>query len=512
MAITNCIKHLTNRLSLTLLALAISAASSMALDLPIKKVKGKEYYYYKVEKGETVYSLCRRFGMTHDEMEKYNPWITDGLKTGKTMYFPVSEFGNKEVEPQADTSVSIPIVPEPTAELTPVNPPIEVVSADTATVKEEPAPVPVPEKLSDMNVAICLPFILSETKLPKAAIHATDFYRGFLLGMDSLHVTYGNPPVKISVIDTGAPDKPFSALADNKTKLSAVNIIIAPDAPDRLEKLGEFGLANNIYVFNTTQSRDTTWMTNPYMLQGNITSKEMYQKAIDKFIADLDGATPVFLINDKGKKDKQDFVVALCVRLGELGIDFKPINYTGALEPTAILNKLPVENANYVFVPISGTLEEFNKFGTALTRFKTESLAAETPGKVRLFAFPEYVRFTGDPLEKLKTIGTTFYTRFYNDPNSIDTETIKSSMMKRFGIGLPEGVPNQALYGFDVARWLLSLAARGGLTPATITGNVIENGAQSAYRFEQAPDGGFVNNALFFVTLNNEEPVRIEVL
>ena len=37
------------------LALGVSA-----YDLPVKRVKGKEYYYYKVKKGESLYGISKK--------------------------------------------------------------------------------------------------------------------------------------------------------------------------------------------------------------------------------------------------------------------------------------------------------------------------------------------------------------------------------------------------------------------------------------------------------------------
>ncbi|MDE5661541.1 MAG: hypothetical protein K2I04_02815 [Muribaculaceae bacterium] len=34
--------------------LLIAAGQALALDLPVKRVKGKQYYYHKVKKGESL--------------------------------------------------------------------------------------------------------------------------------------------------------------------------------------------------------------------------------------------------------------------------------------------------------------------------------------------------------------------------------------------------------------------------------------------------------------------------
>jgi len=48
-------------------------AGVSALDLPVKRVKGKEYYYYKVKKGESLYGISKHLGLPLDSIVKSNP-------------------------------------------------------------------------------------------------------------------------------------------------------------------------------------------------------------------------------------------------------------------------------------------------------------------------------------------------------------------------------------------------------------------------------------------------------
>lgn len=65
-------------------------------DLPVTKVGGRDCYYYEVQPKETVYSLCRRFGVSRDELLKHNPDAADGLKAGQRLYFPVDTENSTE--------------------------------------------------------------------------------------------------------------------------------------------------------------------------------------------------------------------------------------------------------------------------------------------------------------------------------------------------------------------------------------------------------------------------------
>lgn len=66
-----------------------TSISAFAIDLPVTTVNGKDYYYYDVQPKETLFSLSQRLGMTREEIISYNPGVDAGLKAYTRLYFPV---------------------------------------------------------------------------------------------------------------------------------------------------------------------------------------------------------------------------------------------------------------------------------------------------------------------------------------------------------------------------------------------------------------------------------------
>lgn len=58
-------------------------------DLPVTTVQGRKYHYYDVAPKETVYSLCYKLGISKDELIRNNPAVADGLRSGMKLFFPV---------------------------------------------------------------------------------------------------------------------------------------------------------------------------------------------------------------------------------------------------------------------------------------------------------------------------------------------------------------------------------------------------------------------------------------
>lgn len=82
-----------------LLAASVSAAA--ALELPVKSINGRKYYYYEVKSGDNVFSIARQLGISRDDIIRYNPAANDRLRTGTTLYFPF-----EEIAPKGTTSIN----------------------------------------------------------------------------------------------------------------------------------------------------------------------------------------------------------------------------------------------------------------------------------------------------------------------------------------------------------------------------------------------------------------------
>lgn len=65
-----------------------------------------QYNVHPVVSGETLYSLEQRYGITHEEMLKFNPALQNGLKTGMKLKIPV-----KPAAPVTETTAAQPEVP-----------------------------------------------------------------------------------------------------------------------------------------------------------------------------------------------------------------------------------------------------------------------------------------------------------------------------------------------------------------------------------------------------------------
>lgn len=453
----------------------VMLASAGITDLPKRKIGAREFFCYTVGKNETVYGISRRLDVNASEIIRHNPGAADGVSNHDVLYFPVEEYGADET-PVAD--IYIPPVPESCPEDSTADS-----SPDTIA-----APVGSPRILLAMNLES------NADERSRNARNALEFYRGFLIGADTLASRPGRVEIYLTENTPGEAEMAQSA------------VVIPSDDDNRLASLAQMSTVTDTYVLNLFNIRDSAWITSPYVIQANIPQTMMYRKAIDWFVRNYEGCTPVILRNRDGRNEKEAFINALTQRCQHEGIVVRTIEYDGALTGS-LLESLPAD-ADYVFVPSSGTAAEFLRFAPAYRSFRRLRYAAgdddmlSAPRRTELFGFPDWVAFRGDAEASLYELEATVYSRFYDDYSSFDSRGVCEAY-SRWYCGEPaEAVPSQMLMGFDAAMYVIkNVRANDGVFSPAYPREY--RGVQSAFRLERVEGGGWVNTALYIVRFGN---------
>ena len=80
---------------------------ALALDLPVRKIGGRQYYVYKVHRHDNVYGVADLLGLTRDDIVSNNPDAAQGLKDGQELFFPVEKYGDKNAKSLDAASMSV---------------------------------------------------------------------------------------------------------------------------------------------------------------------------------------------------------------------------------------------------------------------------------------------------------------------------------------------------------------------------------------------------------------------
>ncbi len=84
--------------TLTLSTSATALADNKEGNMQIVYIDGVKYNIYNVAKGDTLYSLSKRFGISIDEITRINPSLVDGLKAGQALKIPLAKQNQKKVK------------------------------------------------------------------------------------------------------------------------------------------------------------------------------------------------------------------------------------------------------------------------------------------------------------------------------------------------------------------------------------------------------------------------------
>jgi len=249
----------------------------------VRFINKKKFYLYKVEKGETIYSITKKFNVTPEELTEFNPDLKDGLKNKMKLWIPANNL-----------------------------------SKVTEQKKEEPK-----TKKAVLHFSLLLPFnidhhhvsnellndsmVLDET-MSKETISSLEFYEGLLYALDTL-TKIKDQKVELHVYDTR--DDSLTALKIlGKTEMLSSNVIYAWGANAVIRQTNSFSIKNKVPFFSSTLNTADLVKDNPYavcMLPSSLTQC----KQIGKYAGQLYPNSQAFIIktaitkeNDRSKAFK----------------------------------------------------------------------------------------------------------------------------------------------------------------------------------------------------------------
>lgn len=447
--------NLLRKLALITALVAISASAQGYKDLPVRTINGTAYHVYEVKPKETVYSLTRQWGITRQQLIEWNPQVADGLRAGELLLFPV------EVKTEIIPAVEII-----------QNKPENLENRDNRDKSDDA-----------INIAVILPFKLEAEASTKAMENVTNFYRGFMLGIDSL-ATKAGAHINVSAFDSDGSAAKVAQIM-SKPEMLQMDYIIAPDDAESIEAIAKVADKTDGLVLNLFAVKSDAWKQHESLMQTMIPHSLMYDRAIAAFCRENAGRKVILLNATDIPAEKKDFTTALTKALVKAGIPYETIDYEGKLDLER-LTSLPL-GKDYVLVPTSSSRESFMRIMQTAKEFKT-SRAAD---RITLFGYPEWVVFPANLKNEMHSIDTTIYSRFSTDLDAPGAKQVARSYRTAFNKPLEKETPVSALTGFDAAAWIINAAANGISDPFS--------GVQYSFAIEQQENQGGVNSALYFI-------------
>ena len=440
---------------------------------------GRRNYKYDVKRGETFASIAADNGITEQELKEANPDLKK-VKKGKTITLPkpVSERVTGEMNTIPLNELQDYYAPR-----------INDLYSNLVEKRLE----------NEVNVAMVLPFQLHKSAPPKQAYLYTDFYKGFLLALDSAsHIT--NKRINLKVYDTQHNlNVTDSILA--LPELRTMNMIIAPSEPQQLARINTFGKNNGVPVLNCFTTKNEDYLDNPYVYQVNTPTDEMMTGVMHWFDEQFKGYNVIFL-SASSESDKEMFE-DIRKHVNRKKYPSSTINVSGELTYNDISNQMN-PGSKYVFIPSSGDKALVKKYIKALKQVKNERFDCD----LSLVAYPEYVLYLKDYQTDLQDVDTYMFTRFFN-AKGFRSRDLEAAYKANYDGEPIQATPHMAIYGYDTGMYLLkSLGVDGIIDDET----PMYKGIQTSFRWERGDNWrGYTNQAIEIVHFSTDHQITVHV-
>ena len=426
---------------------------------------------HKVKRRETIYSICREYGITEEELIAANPELkTEKLKRGKYIRIPFHK--------------QMPVAPvvTPGESAMPTNSELfERINSDT-------------KRKNQLKVAVMLPFMLNGGNQGEQ-MRMVEYYQGVLMAINELKKN--GTSFDIHTYDTQNNATTVRQILA-RSEMKDMDLIIGPGHATHIPAISAFSKQNKIRLVVPFTSKCDEVFGNPYLYQVNTPQSYLYSEVYEHFLRKFRGNNIIFVDAGDGETDKREFIGGFKQELKDQHIPFREIN---ANSKESIEQALQSGTEN-ILIPTSGSNIALIKLLPYLKALKLSWEAEETPDKysLHLFGYPEWQTYTTDHLDDFYTFDTYFYTSFYANNLSVSVVNFQKEFRQWYHKEILNTYPKYAILGYETAHYLLKGLSLYGNKLEQHLNNIQVTPIQTSFRFERVSNwGGFINKKVFFI-------------
>ena len=440
----------------------------------VQPVNTPKTFLYTVKKKETLYSIAQQFGITIDDIKICNPGIGN-ISKNDIINIPIKETDSKSPTPIEHENIS--------------------------QIYNE---IHSGEKKEIVNVAVLLPFMLSQKEDTKSALYL-EYYQGFLLAVDSLKKRGAS--IDVYAFDTEGKGSTLDRILA-KPEMKSMDLIIGPADNNLIQKTAAFALKNEINMVNAFSLKNDEASHNAHVLQTNIPHSYLYAEASAELIRQFGNKKIIFLLDDDSSNEKKDFINEVKLGLQQKNIPFENIHISSDPQLVVFKNSLP-ENSDVLIISNSSTKNSVGKIVAPLTKLKDE----RSDLSITLFGYPEWQTYTKEYLNNFYKLNTVIFTRFYTNPTDHNWKEFQEKFYYWYNKDMINANPKYGLLGFDTGMYFLNALKRYGKKFENYLENLESSSIQTDFKFQRINNwSGFINKSLYFVHFSPSYTIRRQVI
>lgn len=493
--------------------------------------KDGKYYYHKVTKGETLYSIARGFDIKVKRILKFNEAYSESvpLAIGAVVRLPLNEISI----PAANVAVAQSVVPERPVPAEKVVPaarqenkqpeqvrPAEAVAVPKETVAER-AGKEIPAYISEVvmpsepfvKVALLLPFFAKEyasvtdtlnvrsvKSISPKSEQFVSFYEGILLAADSMkHQGY---KVDLHVYDTERDVEKMRTITEELNVLKP-DLIIGPVYGSVFKVMADNLNHKEVPMVYPLSSRSENFGKYPNFVQVNASAGVLAERVSD-WLARQSADANIISINLSKNKPEEQTVGELAEKkifTGKInqtkGVHFFKWNFEE--EPLAAIRHLLLpDRENIIVLP---TTKEAD-----VSKILPELSAYADSYKITVVGQPEWQTFTSVDHETYYKLNVKIFTYSYVDNFSAQAKAFAKKYHEYFS-----GEPGNLAYkSYDLGLYFIGLAARYRDRSLEALEYCQHDGAFSRFNFSKIQDeAGKENKGLFIVNYGSDYQLKV---
>ena len=448
----------------------------------ISPAKADNWLRHIVIKGETKYSLSKKYNCSIDSLIALNDGFPQGLKEGDTIKIP-QKISLK------DDGISGK----------------ENVKGDIYNyIKEKLQGVPDDSirkfLFREYQIALLLPFFLEENDsfldhqkgLYSQSLISVEFYEGFLIALDSLRKQGFN--ARVHVYDSGSDSLQTKAVL-SKPELKKMDLIVGPLYLAGFVEASKFALENQIHIISPFIHQNAIITGNPYASKALPAYTTQFEQ-IAEFIADTFSNQNVIIIHNNAIADKP-LLDAFMKGAKYKNLSVKEIKYkTSGI--AGVKGALSLSKKNIIIVPSNNQV--------FVTELITKLNFAVNADQVLVFGSDKWLDFENLDINYLHKLKTHIATSAFVDYNANEIKRIIETFRDKYHTD-----PTMyAFQGFDIGYFYLSLLKTYGKSFAQKNNSFNHKGAQVVFNMNKiAPDSGFENKGISIIRYEDFKLVKV---
>ncbi|MGZ4056347.1 MAG: PBP1 and LysM peptidoglycan-binding domain-containing protein [Bacteroidia bacterium] len=463
------------------------------------------YILHKVEKGQTLYSITKQYGVSVEKLRALNPELKDGLKVDQILKIPSAKpkTENTAVVTSPVSTVTTPVekVKENKDDKTQITDAADRSSLGYSNYKGS--------KKDQYNIAFFLPFHADEAnaldleKIIKGDVQfsnktnvALEFYEGALLAIDSLKKLKLN--AKVFVYDIDDKDSMNISNILKKPELSQMDLMIGPLYGSGFMPVAAFAKEHNIAIISPFTQVNKILFNNPYVSKVS-PSITLQVEQMAHYVVDSFKTQNIILINSSNIKEAafiNTFKTKANADLIKAG--FAPSDSVKeSFLYGGIQNSLSSTKINVVVMPSNNQ--------SVVTDFISKLNGLKDKYKIVLFGLQNWMNYDNLDFEYLNNLSLHIPSNIFIDYSNPVTQ----NFIKKYRDTYKTEPDMYVFQGFDISYCFMSSLMQNG---TGFLKNLSENnyhGIGTNYTFSQyPPDSGFENKFVYILKYQDYQLIK----